>query len=65
MPDAKSRRENVKGVFRALDPKFIRGNTILLIDDVVASGATLLEASRTFKHAGAKSVWAVTVARGH
>jgi ComF family protein len=65
MPDTKSRRQNVAGAFRAANPELVRGKIILLIDDVVTSGATLSEAAKALKAGGAKSVWAVTVARGH
>jgi ComF family protein len=66
MPDAKSRRQNIKGVFQAAKNNgLIRNSTILLVDDVASSGATLEEAARTLKRAGAKMVWGITVARGH
>jgi ComF family protein len=65
MPDAKSRHQNIAGAFRAANPELVRGKIILLIDDVVTSGATLNEAAKVLKAGGAKSVWAVTVTRGH
>ena len=36
---------------------------ILLVDDVVTSGATLSECARVLKSAGAEKVWCVTFAR--
>lgn len=63
--NAQVRRQNIKGVFRVgADQDRIRGRTILLIDDVATSGATLEEAARTLKRAGAKAVWAMVIARG-
>jgi len=37
---------------------------VILIDDVVASGATLDETAQTLKKAGVKEVWALVFARG-
>jgi predicted amidophosphoribosyltransferase len=41
----------------------VAGKSFLLIDDVVTTGSTLLEATKVLKRNGAKSVWCVTVAR--
>ena len=46
------RRENVKGAFRLLDGDRIRGRHVLLIDDVVTTGATMLECGRELAKAG-------------
>lgn len=40
------------------------GKKIILVDDVATTGATLEEAARILKKAGAKSVWGLTIARG-
>lgn len=55
------RRVNVEDVFWA-DTK-VRGKSILVMDDVSTTGATLSSAARTFYNAGAKHVYALTVAR--
>ena len=57
------RRKNVSGVYRACDPARIKGRRILLVDDIVTTGATLSECARVLKAAGARSVLAVTLAR--
>lgn len=49
------RRANVDGVFRAR-PKPVRGRSVLLIDDVMTTGATLNAASRALLAAGAVHV---------
>jgi len=58
-----NRRLNVMGVYSCTDPQIIQGKTILLVDDIVTTGATLSECAATLKSAGAKAVCAVTVAR--
>lgn len=57
------RRQQVAGMFEVLDAQKVRGGTVLLVDDVLTTGATLEEAARTLKRAGAKEVGAVVFAR--
>ena len=61
--DRKKRRENVAGAYEAINPAIIKGKRILLVDDIVTTGATLSEAASVLKKAGAAEVAAVTVAR--
>ena len=61
---AEQRRRNVRQAFAVRAPEWVRGRTVLLVDDVMTTGATLSEAAATLKHAGAWRVWAATVARG-
>jgi ComF family protein len=57
------RRRNVRGAF-AVDPeKSVKGQTILLVDDVYTSGATVNECSAILKKAGAQEVYVLTLAR--
>lgn len=58
------RRKNISGVFFCKTAPEILHKTILLIDDIITSGATLNEAARVLKKAGAKSVWGMTIAKG-
>ena len=60
---AEKRRANVSGVYTALKPEKIKGKSILLVDDIVTTGATLSECGRILLSAGAGEVRAVTVAR--
>lgn len=53
---------NVRGAFAAPDPKSVRGKSLLLIDDVVTTGATLREAAAALKAAGAAHVFALALA---
>ncbi|MBR0277375.1 MAG: ComF family protein [Clostridia bacterium] len=58
----KDRLENVKNGYIILKPEKIIDKTILLIDDVITTGATLNECSKTLKKAGALAVYTATVA---
>jgi len=60
--DFHKRSENVSGVFAVRDRNLFAGRKIILVDDVVTSGSTFLEAAKTVKDAGAKSVVALAVA---
>ncbi len=60
---AEKRRRNVKGVYEALPEAAIRGKTILLIDDIVTTGATLSECAGVLRRAGASEVIGLTLAR--
>ena len=61
--DAAARRENVRDNYEVTDPELVEGKRILLIDDVVTTGATLSECAETLKKAGAADVVCATLAR--
>ena len=58
------RLSNLAGAFRIKSNTSINGLTILLIDDVMTTGATLSECAGTLKASGAKEVRCFTLARG-
>lgn len=60
--DAAGRRANVLGVYQVLDPAFISGKRILLLDDIMTTGATAGECARMLLTAGAKEVSCAAVA---
>ena len=60
----KERVLNVAGSFGIKNGADISGKTILLVDDISTTGATLSEAARVLKEAGAKEVVGLVVARG-
>lgn len=57
------RRANISGAYEASDPELIAGKRVLLIDDIVTTGATFSECARTLGFAGAESVVCAAVAR--
>ncbi|MGV8027144.1 MAG: double zinc ribbon domain-containing protein [Anaerolineaceae bacterium] len=59
---AEKRSENVRGAF-SVQFDVVNGKNILLLDDVVTTGATLIECAKVLKNAGAKQVSALTIAR--
>ena len=61
---AKNRYENISGAYRAIDGA-AAGRRILLVDDVITTGATLSECAVTLRQAGAKDVLCCTFARAH
>ena len=56
------RQQNIAQSFEVLDKSTVKGKTILLIDDVLTTGATLCACAQVLKKAGAKHVFALTVA---
>lgn len=62
LESAKERKANVKDVYRVVLPEAVAGKRVLLIDDIVTTGATLSECARTLKDAGAAEVVCGTVA---
>ena len=57
-----ARRSNVKGAYIAIRKEMLAGKRILLVDDIVTTGETLLECTRTLKAAGAGDIVCVTLA---
>ena len=50
------RLENLKGCFKAVNLDNVRGANIILIDDVITTGATMSEAKKALENAGARQV---------
>jgi ComF family protein len=57
------RRENLRGAFVVVRPQQIAGRDVLLIDDVMTTGATASECARVLRRAGAERIFVATVAR--
>ncbi|MFA5591652.1 MAG: ComF family protein [Lysobacteraceae bacterium] len=58
--DAAARRRNLRGAF---DAAALDGATVLLVDDVITTGATVREAAKTLLRAGAAEVRVLALAR--
>lgn len=56
---AKDRKENLKDAFKASSA--VAGKTVLLIDDILTTGTTVSECSKTLLEAGAEKVFVLTV----
>ena len=59
---AEKRRANVLGAYRELDREAITGKRILLLDDILTTGATAGECARVLLTAGAKEVHCAAIA---
>ena len=60
--DVYRRRANVLGAYKPVNPENIRGKRILLLDDIITTGATASECARTLLTAGAKEVYCAAIA---
>jgi len=55
------RAENVADAFKVRNSKKINGRNILIVDDVITTGATTLECSKALNNAGSRSVYACSL----
>ncbi|HEV8676443.1 MAG TPA: ComF family protein [Methylomirabilota bacterium] len=61
--DAASRRRNVAGAFTVGEPAAVAGRRLLVVDDVLTTGATAGAAARALRRAGARAVGVLVLAR--
>jgi len=61
--DWEARKKNVTGSFVVMRPEAVKGKKIMLVDDVWTSGATMNEAARVLKEAGAKQMIGFVIAK--
>jgi len=59
----RQRRLNLRGAFSVSDPSQVKDRHVLLVDDILTTGATARAASKAVADAGAASVWVATLAR--
>ncbi len=62
--DRRTRLANLAGAFTVHDVSKVAGRNIILIDDVITTGATMSEARRVLKQAGARRILGVALAHG-
>ena len=58
------RRANVRGIYRAADPSHTEGKSVLIIDDIFTTGATLSECAGVLRRSGARICFGAAVACG-
>ncbi|RMF38814.1 MAG: ComF family protein, partial [Planctomycetota bacterium] len=58
------RRKNMRGAFRLRDAKMLTARHVILVDDVMTSGATLHELAKVARAGQAATIDAAVVARG-
>lgn len=63
MKNRKQRLKNLNDAFCIENPEIIKGKKILLIDDIITTGATLSICAKILKQAGAEEVRALVIAR--
>jgi ComF family protein len=56
------RKANVKDAFRATEQHSVRGKSVLIVDDVMTTGATITEAGGALREAGAAAVYGAVIA---
>ncbi len=61
---AAGRRQNIKDAFKLTRPMAVKQKIILLVDDIVTTGATLDECARILKQGGAAAVHGLALAGG-
>lgn len=64
MKSRAARLHNLRGAFTVPEPAKIEGRNILIIDDVLTTGATIEEVTKTLKAAGAGDTLAAVLAHG-
>jgi ComF family protein len=60
--NAQARIDNMKGAFRIGNASDIEGRRVLLVDDVITTGATLNEAAGVLRRGGCRNVFAAVIA---
>jgi ComF family protein len=61
--DRRERTRNVRRAFAVREPAGFENQRVLLVDDVLTTGATVNDCARALRRAGAQSVCVLTLAR--
>lgn len=61
--DRKARRESVENAFAVVQKRLVENQTLLLVDDVLTSGATVSSCAKELKENGADAIFVFTIAR--
>ena len=65
LSDSEQRKSNVSGVYFCTAPEVVKGKRVMIVDDIVTSGATFAECAKVLKNAGAAEILAAAVATAH
>jgi len=65
LPTMAERRDNVHDVFAVRTPELLKRQHLILVDDILSTGATILSLRQTVLEAGAASVTLAAAASGH
>ncbi len=60
--DRKKRLQNIKNAFEIINPELVMGRSVIIVDDIITTGATVSELAQILLEAGAKDIWALSVA---
>lgn len=59
---SRERRKNIRNAFGVENKELIKGKVIIILDDVITTGATVRECSRVLKNAGAANIYVMALA---
>ena len=59
------RRQELRGAFALVHGADVQGKDLLLVDDIMTTGATLTECARVLRCGGARHVYAIALAGEH
>jgi competence protein ComFC len=62
--DRAKRLENLRGAFQLTSPADIKNRVVIVIDDVITTGATITEVTKVLKEGAPRMVYALSVAHG-
>lgn len=62
IPNAETRKANILGAYRVIDPDLVRNKKVLIVDDIFTTGATCEECARVLLTAGAVEVHCAAIA---
>ena len=57
------KKDNVSGAFIYLQPEEVKGKSLLLVDDIFGSGATIKELGKLFTNLGAIKITPLVIAK--